>query len=67
MTTGDPSTVPAPDPPDSPDAWYAPAVRAQYEVSPDVVVTIRSRRGSQAARGGLRSQFLSRGYFYPGR
>ncbi|MFB6092394.1 MAG: type II/IV secretion system ATPase subunit [Haloquadratum sp.] len=33
--------VPAPEPPDSADAWYAPAVRAQYEVVPGVVTTIR--------------------------
>ncbi|WP_311171426.1 type II/IV secretion system ATPase subunit [Halobellus ordinarius] len=33
--------VSAPEPPDSPDAWYAPAIRAQYEVTPGVVVTIR--------------------------
>jgi type IV secretory pathway ATPase VirB11/archaellum biosynthesis ATPase len=33
-------TVPPPLPPDDPEAWYAPAVRAQYEVHPGVVVTI---------------------------
>ena len=33
--------VPAPEPPDSTDAWYAPTVRAQYEVTPGVVTTIR--------------------------
>ncbi|GGM68747.1 type IV secretory pathway ATPase VirB11/archaellum biosynthesis ATPase [Halarchaeum rubridurum] len=27
--------------PDDPDAWYAPEVRAQYEVHPNVVVTVR--------------------------
>ena len=32
--------VPAPEPPDSTDAWYAPSVRAQYEVTPGVVTTI---------------------------
>jgi len=37
----EPPTVPAPEPPDAPDAWYAPGVRAQYEVRPGVVVTIR--------------------------
>ncbi|WP_254820862.1 hypothetical protein [Haloglomus halophilum] len=39
----EPPTVPAPEPPDAPDAWYAPGVRAQYEVRPGVVVTIRER------------------------
>jgi type IV secretory pathway ATPase VirB11/archaellum biosynthesis ATPase len=34
-------SVPPPAPPASPDAWYAPAVRAQYEVHPGVVTTIR--------------------------
>ena len=33
--------VPAPEPPDSADAWYAGTVRAQYEVTPGVVATIR--------------------------
>lgn len=32
--------VPPPKPPDDPDAWYAPDVRAQYEVHPGVVATI---------------------------
>jgi len=32
--------VPPPIPPADRDAWYAPAVRAQYEVSPGVVATI---------------------------
>ncbi|SEO45032.1 hypothetical protein SAMN04487948_102475 [Halogranum amylolyticum] len=36
--TGD---VPAPLPPDDPDAWYASDVRAQSEVHADVVATIR--------------------------
>jgi hypothetical protein len=45
MSNGEPPTVPAPEPPDSPDAWYAPGVRAQYEVQPGVVVTIRERGG----------------------
>jgi hypothetical protein len=30
--------VPAPVPPSSPDAWYAPAVRDQYTAAPGVVV-----------------------------
>ncbi|MFB6131079.1 MAG: secretion system protein, partial [Salinigranum sp.] len=33
--------VPPPLPPDDPDAWYAPDVRAQYEVTPGVVATVR--------------------------
>jgi type IV secretory pathway ATPase VirB11/archaellum biosynthesis ATPase len=33
--------VPEPVAPDDPEAWYAPAVRAQYEVHPGVVATIR--------------------------
>jgi type IV secretory pathway ATPase VirB11/archaellum biosynthesis ATPase len=36
-------SVPAPVPPDDPDAWYAPDVRAQYEVHPGVVVTVTER------------------------
>ena len=39
-------TVPAPLPPDDPEAWYAPAVQDQREVSPGVVVTI-ARRGRE--------------------
>ena len=33
--------VPAPVPPGDADAWYAPDVRAQYRVAPDVVATVR--------------------------
>jgi type IV secretory pathway ATPase VirB11/archaellum biosynthesis ATPase len=33
--------VPAPEPPDGADAWYARTVRAQYEVAPGVVATVR--------------------------
>ncbi|USZ69216.1 type II/IV secretion system ATPase subunit [Halorussus salilacus] len=33
--------VPPPIPPDDPEAWYAPDVRAQYELHPGVVATIR--------------------------
>ena len=40
-----PPTVPAPVPPDDPDAWYAPDVREQDEIHPDVVVTVRHRDG----------------------
>jgi type IV secretory pathway ATPase VirB11/archaellum biosynthesis ATPase len=35
------SAVPPPLPPDDPEAWYAPDVRAQYELRPDVVATVR--------------------------
>ncbi|WP_435067573.1 hypothetical protein [Haloplanus sp. C73] len=35
------SAVPTPRAPGDADAWYAPAVVAQYEVSPGVVATIR--------------------------
>ncbi|WP_227131985.1 type II/IV secretion system ATPase subunit [Halorubellus salinus] len=38
---GPSSDVPPPIPPDDPDAWYAPDVRAQYAVAPDVVATVR--------------------------
>ncbi|MFC5970919.1 type II/IV secretion system ATPase subunit [Halomarina salina] len=37
-------TVPAPLPPDDPDAWYAPDVRRQEAVHPGVVVTVRGER-----------------------
>jgi type IV secretory pathway ATPase VirB11/archaellum biosynthesis ATPase len=40
-TTGGEHDVPAPVPPDHPDAWYAPDIRAQYQVTPDVVATVR--------------------------
>ncbi|PHQ39966.1 secretion system protein [Halorubrum persicum] len=44
----DPSgAVPAPVPPDDPEAWYAPAVRAQYESEPGVVATVRERDGGR--------------------
>ncbi|WP_135820224.1 type II/IV secretion system ATPase subunit [Halostella litorea] len=33
--------VPPPLPPDDPEAWYAPDVRSQYEIHPDVVATVR--------------------------
>jgi len=38
--------VPPPLPPDDPEAWYAPDVEAQYEVSPGVVATITRRGGA---------------------
>jgi type IV secretory pathway ATPase VirB11/archaellum biosynthesis ATPase len=38
--TGSGDFVPAPLPPDDPEAWYAPDVQAQYAVHPGVVVTI---------------------------
>ncbi|WP_436936031.1 type II/IV secretion system ATPase subunit [Halovenus marina] len=44
--TGDKGTVPPPLPPDDPEAWYAPDIQSQYEVYPNVVVTI-SRDGEQ--------------------
>lgn len=34
-------SVPAPVPPDDPEAWYAPRTRAQYTPSPGVVATVR--------------------------
>ena len=40
-------SVPAPVPPDDPEAWYAPDVRAQYESEPGVVATIRERDGGR--------------------
>ena len=40
---GDSFAVPTPVPPDDPQAWYAPDVRAQDEVHPGVVMTIRER------------------------
>ena len=42
-TGADEYGVPAPPTPDDPDAWYAPEVRAQYEVHPGVTVTVRDR------------------------
>ena len=42
------ATVPAPVPPDDPDAWYAPDVQRQYEVHPSVVVTVTERDGEFA-------------------
>ena len=36
------STVPPPEPPDSPEAWYAPDVHDQYELTDGVVATVRS-------------------------
>ncbi|QCJ47439.1 secretion system protein [Haloprofundus sp. MHR1] len=42
---GSPNThVPPPLPPDDGDAWYAPDVRAQYEVYPGVVATVEETR-----------------------
>ncbi|MFC3478324.1 type II/IV secretion system ATPase subunit [Halobacterium litoreum] len=42
-------SVPAPVPPGDPDAWYAPDVRAQYEVHPGVVVTVAERGAGEFA------------------
>jgi len=44
-TGGRRTTVPAPVPPDDPDAWYAPDVREQDEVHPGVVVPVRQADG----------------------
>ncbi|MBB6647533.1 type II/IV secretion system ATPase subunit [Halobellus ruber] len=44
MRTDTPA-VPPPEPPESPDAWYATGVREQYEVTPGVVVTISDTAG----------------------
>ncbi|WP_132057070.1 type II/IV secretion system ATPase subunit [Halorussus amylolyticus] len=41
LDTSDTPRVPPPLPPDDPDAWYAPRVRDQTELHPDVVATIR--------------------------
>jgi hypothetical protein len=41
--------VPTPVPPDDHEAWYAPGVVAQYEVSPGVVATIRDTGGDEFA------------------
>jgi type IV secretory pathway ATPase VirB11/archaellum biosynthesis ATPase len=41
----EPPTVPAPLPPDDPEAWYTPDIREQDEIYPGVVVTIRQRDG----------------------
>ncbi len=38
-------TVPAPEPPDSPGAWYAPDVHDQYALGAGVVATVRSAGG----------------------
>jgi len=43
---GETGAVPPPLPPDDPEAWYAPDVRAQTEVHPGVVVTIRDSGGN---------------------
>ena len=47
------STVPSPVPPDSSDAWYAPTVRAQYELAPGVTATVHERDGEPES--GLRA------------
>lgn len=38
-----PRSVPPPTPPDAADAWYAPTVRNQYAVGPDLVATVHER------------------------
>ncbi|MFB6082139.1 MAG: secretion system protein [Halanaeroarchaeum sp.] len=45
-----PATVPPPTPPDDPAAWYAPAVRDQYAIGPDLVATVTARDGGFAYR-----------------
>ncbi|SFR36439.1 type II/IV secretion system ATPase subunit [Halogeometricum limi] len=42
---GKSTAVPPPLPPDDGDAWYAPDVRAQYEIVPGVVATVRDDDG----------------------
>jgi len=37
--------IPAPLPPDDPEAWYAPTVQTQYEVHPGVIVSISHSDG----------------------
>jgi type IV secretory pathway ATPase VirB11/archaellum biosynthesis ATPase len=49
--------VPSPVPPDDPDAWYAPDVRAQDEIHPGVVATIRD--GTDGFRYDTREPSLS--------
>ncbi|SFR39359.1 Type IV secretory pathway ATPase VirB11/Archaellum biosynthesis ATPase [Halogeometricum rufum] len=44
-TAGVVEAVPSPLPPDDGSAWYAPDVRAQYEVVPGVVATVRDDDG----------------------
>ncbi|GAB3690799.1 hypothetical protein GCM10028857_27550 [Salinarchaeum chitinilyticum] len=51
--------VPAPVPPDDPDAWYAPDVREQTELCPGVVATIDATDGGFAYR--IREPALSPG------
>ena len=43
--TETPHSVAPPLPPDDSEAWYAPHVQEQYEVHPDVVVTVRRHGG----------------------
>ncbi|PSQ17046.1 secretion system protein [Halobacteriales archaeon QS_8_69_73] len=38
-------TVPPPEPPDSPDAWYAPDVHDQYALGSGVVATVETENG----------------------
>lgn len=42
------AVVPAPLPPDDPEAWYAEGVQAQYEIHPGVVVTMSEQGGGFA-------------------
>ena len=55
----DPFPVPGPEPPDSPDAWYAPSVHDQYEIVPGVVATVAD--GDDGFRYDVREPTLSAG------
>ena len=50
--------VPAPVPPDDPEAWYAPDVVAQYEVSPGVVATVSETAGDAGFEYAVREPGL---------
>jgi type IV secretory pathway ATPase VirB11/archaellum biosynthesis ATPase len=50
-------TVPAPEPPDSAKAWYAPSIHDHYEIVPGVVATVEG--GDDGFRYGVREPSLS--------
>jgi type IV secretory pathway ATPase VirB11/archaellum biosynthesis ATPase len=50
--------VPPPRPPDDAEAWYAPDVRAQYEVVPGVVATVRDGDAGEEFRYEVREPGL---------
>jgi len=54
----DDGPVPTPRAPDDPDAWYAPDVVDQYEVSPGVVATIRETDAGDDFRYDVREPSL---------